>query len=426
MIRRRRRRKKKVRDDAGFANGGAGGSVVGRACAGAKVWWMKMAALPQEWISELFGKHYRTCAVKPSIPDIARREFGFGGWEKKIEFRHLAFGSQDEFLSRLVQDRPLYVSCSAAYYSLPAARPMPKKEWLGADLIFDLDAAAHSCAPFTCEKCFAKVKTQAQRLIEEFLVPDFGISKDDMQLNFSGSRGYHVRVYTRELRALGREERREIVDYIQGTGMSFSSFFSEETRTEDLGKSRMAVIRTLRGPKPGQGGYYGKFANAVVKIAQDAAQAGVLLSPKLKKKEQADRFVEGVREGNWSRVPIAKQDEKYRAIFESLAVKLSDQVDANVTCDTAKILRVPDSLHGASGLVAKTVKMNGLEKFEPTRDAIAFSNNRMVRIRVQNTASIAPLSWNGQATEQMAAGTEIEVPESLAVYLVCKRAAVPI
>ena len=68
-----------------------------------------------------------------------RREFGFGGWEKKIEFRHMAFRSAEDLRMALVRDRPLYVSASSAYYEYPDARPMPRKHWLGADLVFDLD-----------------------------------------------------------------------------------------------------------------------------------------------------------------------------------------------------------------------------------------------------------------------------------------------
>ncbi len=380
-----------------------------------------MNSPPHEWLSLKFGTYYSTCLVKPSIREISKREFGFGGWEKKIEFRHMQFPNEAEFVKQLVQDRPLYVSCSAAYYEMPAARPMQKKNWLGADLIFDLDAEAHSCAPFTCEECFAKIKMQTQRLIEEFLMPDFGLSEKDVQINFSGSRGYHVRVFKEEFFPLGREERREIVDYIQGTGLEYSSLFHEEDRSITIGE-RASHFKMLSGPTPTQGGYRGKFAREAAKIISVPEKAGAI-SPKLRHPENAQKFLKGMEEGDWSRVPITKRDEKFRGIFESLRVRLSDQVDANVTCDTSKILRVPDSIHGGSGMLAKTIKLSQLEKFDPTADALAFPSSKMEKVRFLQ--AIPSIAWNGETTNEHRAGAAMELPEGLAVYLVAKKAAEP-
>jgi len=379
--------------------------------------------LPHEWLCSKFGQYYQRAQVKPSIRQIKKREFGFGGWEKKIEFRHLAFGTDAALSARLVQERPLFVSCSEAYHELPDGRPMARKGWLGADLIFDLDAEAHSCAPFTCDACFAKIKTQTIRLIEEFLLPDFGLSEGDLQINFSGSRGYHVRVFKEEYFPLGREERREIVDYIQGTGLSYDTLFKTEERHVDLGSGKASVLKRLAGPTSDAGGYGGKFAREMVKIANEPAKAAALISPKLKKPEEAARFVKGIAEGDWSRVKITSQDGKFRSIFDSLKVRLSDQVDANVTCDTGKILRVPDSIHGGSGLLAKTISKRSIEGFDPTRMAACFSQSALEKIRF--TRDVPPIVWDGEVAESHANGSVAEVPEALAVYFVCKRAAVP-
>lgn len=378
---------------------------------------------PHEWLASKFGQYYQRAQVKPSIRQIEKREFGFGGWEKKIEFRHMAFGSEAALSARLVQERPLFVSCSAAYYELPDGRPMSRKGWLGADLIFDLDAEAHSCAPFTCDACFDKIKTQTMRLIEEFLLPDFGLSENELQLNFSGSRGYHVRVFKEEFFPLGREERREIVDYIQGTGLSYEALFKAEERHVDLGSGKASVLKKLSGPTSSAGGYGGKFAREMVKIANEPEKAAALISPKLKKPEEAARFVKGIAEGDWSRVKISNQDVKFRSIFDSLKVRLSDQVDANVTCDTGKILRVPDSIHGGSGLLAKTISKRTLGGFDPTRGAACFSQKVAEKIRF--TQEVPPIVWDGEVAEGRKKDAVAELPEALAVYYVCKRAAVP-
>lgn len=380
------------------------------------------ATPPHEWLAAKFASYYQSAKVKPNIPQIGKREFGFGGWEKKIEFRHMQFDTDTALWQRLVQDRPLYVSCSAAYYEMPAARPMAKKIWQGADLIFDLDAEAHSCAPFTCEECFSKIKGQTVRLIEEFLIPDFGLSPSDFQINFSGSRGYHVRVFKPDFFGLGREERREIVDYIQGTGLSYESLFREEDVHIQRDDGGVSNFKRLSGPKPSQGGYWGKFAREVARMAGKPESAAAI-SPKLKKTEEAERFVRGIESGDWSRVTITKRDEKFRSIFDSLRVRLSDQLDANVTCDTSKILRVPDSIHGGSGLLAKTIPYGSLEKFDPTTEAAAFSSKSQQLVHF--TRDVPSIPWQGSQAEPHKSGEAAALPEALAVYFVCKKAAVP-
>lgn len=368
-----------------------------------------------EWLAVKFGSYYER--AKPSIPQIHKREFGFGSFEKKIEFRHFAFNSQEALWAQLRKDRPLYVSASAAYYEFPAARPMAKKNWLGADLIFDLDAPAHSCAPFTCPACFSSIRQKALVLIEQFLIPDFGLSPNELHLNFSGSRGYHVRVYKKELEPLAREDRREIIDYIEGIGIDFDNFLREEPM-EGTKLSR------LIGPTPSDGGYPGKFARTVAALASDPASAAQI-SPKLKKKENADLFLSGIASGNWSKLPLPKAREKFKLIFEQNKLKLYDRVDTdvNVTIDTAKILRLPDSLHGGSGLIAKTMPYSKLPTFSPYQDALAFSMSK--KESIQLLRDIPSLEFGGQTHEALAKDAVAELPEAYAVFLVCKKVALP-
>ena len=172
---------------------------------------------------------------------------------------------------------------------------MPRKNWLGADLIFDLDAShrehdpeGKDCGKFTCSKCLSHVKGQTVKLIEEFLVPDFGFSKNEISVNFSGNRGYHVHVVNKDVLPLGRDERREMVDYITGTGLQYERFFYKD------GKKNV-------GPKPDDGGYHGKFSREIIRLLADKEFAGHL-NRKLRKEETLARFIEGIRAGNWDRV----------------------------------------------------------------------------------------------------------------------------
>jgi DNA primase small subunit len=370
---------------------------------------------PAQWVAQKFRQYYTY--AKPDIPEIARREFGFGGWEKKIEFRHLCFENADALHDKLRNDAPLYVSASAAYYQFPSGRPMPKKGWLGADIIFDLDAENDELSPFITQKSLDKIREKAQALIEDYLIPDFGLSPSELQANFSGSRGFHVRAYKKEARMLGRQERREIVDYIEGAGLDFESFFSSEpvegTRFE-----------RLMGPSPSMGGFRGKFARRIIKMIKDRSTAGQI-SPKLKNGQNASRMIAGIERGNWSAVYIPRAIDVFRSIFLQTSLRHTNQVetDANVTIDTSKILRMPDTLHGGSGLIAKTIAINSISNFSPLNDALAFSAEKKEKIVALQ--DIPAQEFANRAFEKIEKGKEVELPECYAVYVVCKKAAVP-
>ena len=367
---------------------------------------LRGVACPEEqFLRRLFSKHYgrgQLSALKPE-----QREFGFGGWEKKIEFRHIRVRNLEELRARLVSEAPLYVSHSVGYYEFPDARPMPRKNWLGADLVFDLDAEGHSCGKFTCQACLDHVKADALKLIEEFLLPDFGFSKDELAVNFSGSRGYHVHVRSESVMGLDREARREIADYVSGTGLAFDRLFWAE------GKK-------FFGPRPSQGGYGGKFARAfLMRLKDDAFAASV--SRKLKKPEEREKLVSSIGEGNWDNIGIANREAKLAEKFEEMRLTMAGRIDANVTADTTKLIRMPDSIHGGSGFAAKMMQVGELAGFEPMRNAPIFLEGEL---KVKTSEPVPALNIRDYSFGPMEAGRVAVLPMPAAVYLLCKKAAV--
>src|SRR5437667_6024586 len=86
-----------------------------------------------------FRRYYEQ--TKPILPDrFGRREFGFMFWTPGIVSRHKGFGSIEDLRGYLSENVPAHAYYSSAYYDNPDAPTMEKKGWLGADLIFDLDA----------------------------------------------------------------------------------------------------------------------------------------------------------------------------------------------------------------------------------------------------------------------------------------------
>lgn len=360
----------------------------------------------ESFVQRLFSDYYRS--HPPSPNSLEKREFGFGGFEKKIDTRHVWFKTQEELQKFLISGTPFYLSCSAAYYEFPDARPMPRKNWLGADLIFDLDAPAHSCGKFTCNPCFEGIKAETVKLIEEFLIPDFGFSPHDMHINFSGNRGYHLHIRSESVLGLTREERREMVDYITGTGLAYSAFFAADERSR------------ISGPLPSDGGYGGKLAReAVRQLGAGKGEIVAILGKKFEKPEFAQKMAEGISSGNWDIVKIADKEKRFLEIFKTLSVQLSDSVDANVTADTSKLIRVPNSLHGGSALCAIDAK-KGLSEFEPLSDAVVLP---AAEVKVKMLEPVPSIEMKNQTYGPFEKDAIISVPAYFAAYLVCKRAA---
>ncbi len=364
----------------------------------------------EKFLRKKFSGYYGTSAV--AVRGLEKREFGFGGWEKKIEFRHIAFRNESELRARLVAEAPLYISHSVAYYEFPDARPMPRKNWLGSDLIFDLDtdgsACNHVCGKFTCQKCLDAVKADAIKLIEEFLLPDFGFSKSELAVNFSGSRGYHVHVVSDAIYDLDREARREIADYVSGTGLSFERLFWNE------GKK-------FFGPSPSQGGFGGKFARAfLAKLSDDAFALSI--ARKLKKPEEREKLRGAIEKGNWDNIGITNREKKLSEKFEEMKLTMAGRIDANVTADTSKLIRMPDSIHGGSGFAAKRLPTpDAIAGFEPMRSAPVFGS---APLRVKATEAVPALNIRDFSFGPFGAGEVRELPEACAIYLLCKKAAV--
>lgn len=396
----------------------------------------------EEYLAKCFSQYY--AKWQPPISRVESREFGFGNWQTKIAFRHLAFPNANALAARLSRDAPPYVSYSAAYYEFPDARPMPSKNWLGADLIFDLDAPAHTCGKFTCQKCMDGIKEQTIKLIEDFLVPDFGISKKDMIINFSGSRGYHVHVRNESVRGLRREERREIIEYINASAVSVRTLLHDDSAFHSEEGRRFKVPK-FYGPLLDEGGWRGKVARRFLQLLKEKKLDEIGIGRKKAQElygvqEQVQKVLQtpikrmdGSACADWTKIGLEKGYGKmFEALVENTKVAISTDTDSNVTFDTSKLLRLPDSIHGGSGFAARLCGDGGhtlfgrstpeIDEFEPHVHAPVFSDGQLRVKTIVDVPSI--LLRNGQTSEAYSKDAVIEVPQYFGIYLMCKGAAI--
>ncbi|MCJ7489245.1 MAG: DNA primase catalytic subunit PriS, partial [Thermoplasmata archaeon] len=220
----------------------------------------------KRFVMKLFAKHYTESPL--DMPErFARREFGFMFFDRTFMMRHMAFPSRAALKKYLVEQTPSHAYYSTAYYEKPDAPTMPEKSWLGADLLFDLDADhVEGTKGLSYEQMLGRVKREVKRLIDEFLNEDLGFDEGDLKIVFSGGRGYHVHVNSQKVLKLTSHERREIVDYVTGTGLDLDWVFPRSAFEQSRFKDRPGVSHRRAMPTRADGGWKRRIRRGIEEL----------------------------------------------------------------------------------------------------------------------------------------------------------------
>ncbi len=382
----------------------------------------------KRFIKSKFQDYYRTAEIHLP-PDFTSREWGFILFDEMPEFvmrRHKAFGSQGELQDYLAGMVPAHAYYSVAYYEYPNAPKMKEKNWLSADLIFDLDADHLPGAPKSYADMLEHVKQESLKLYG-FLNNDFGFAEEDIHIVFSGGRGYHFHISTPAVRSLGSAERREIVDYVSSTGLEVNRFFGKKEVSGDAG-SESAEVFVL--PSEDEGGWGGRINRYIIsylsritkqddsiKILKGFDKIGDVKAKKLVKIFSDQHKVSLLKQGNMS--SLSGMNKLFEALANQAVSEMSASVDEPVTADIKRLIRLPGSLHGGSGMRVVALSISELETFDPLNDAVVFSDES-VQLKV-----IKPFSVQMKGNEFVVepGDNTIEIPEYAAIYLMCRGAA---
>src|SRR2546422_6413487 len=220
------------------------------------------------WIRDRFRRHYEA-AEMGLPPRFARREFGFMFWEAGMMQRHQSFKSGEALRDFLTRRTPMHVYFSSAYYEKPGAPTMEEKEWLGADLVFDLDADhIERVKGMPYEAMLEEVKSEIKKIVDQYLLADFGFDEGSILITFSGGRGYHIHVRDPRVWELHSHERREIVDYITGTELDAERLFRrvplELKKFQDVATVKYRFVM----PRPDDVGWPGRLSRGIVSAAE--------------------------------------------------------------------------------------------------------------------------------------------------------------
>lgn len=392
-----------------------------------------------EFVMSWFRKYYADSPPPP--PDrFGRREFGFMFFDKTFVQRHISFSKASDLNSFLREQVPAHVYYSSAYYELPAAATMEEKKWLGADLIFDLDADHIKGAEgLSYTDMLAEVKNEMARLLDDFILGDLGFNPAEIKVVFSGGRGYHVHVSDPRVMGLKSHERREIVDYITGTELDFDWVFEERAFEKRQFKQVTRVNKSRLLPSADSAGWRRRMRVGVERLLQEleGLSAQDVRARFVEARDVPDKLLEEMlsdlfsKRGGKSGADIMLGSDTLEVLSSSkgqilflkmleghMKDELEGQVDEPVTSDIKRLIRLPQSLHGKTGLTVVPMSRDELDGFDPLRDAVPeMLPDDPVKLVVNGKVEIRLRG------ERFSLEGNTEVPTFAALFLVCRRMA---
>jgi len=395
-----------------------------------------------QFVNRVFREYYGNEAYKVTAPSmIEKREFGFISFDN-IMVRHKMFLNEKDLSSFLKDFVPSDAYYSCAYYADPQA-DMDKKGWLGADLIFDIDAdhiptpcdkvhdewicgacgfAGKGVMPekcpvcgkekfevstWPCEVCLESAKEETVKLLD-ILTCDFGFAEKEMRMFFSGHRGYHVHLESEIVQTLDSVARKEIVDYCCGLGLDVSFHILNE-KTREAPHSHSSVIRDLGWSKRLTLGLQNFILTAEeddfrkIGLRRDIVETILRNKGSILKNR---RSVKGVGFETWKK------------ITEHVAKLESVNIDTVVTTDIHRLIRLAGTLHGKTGFKKVEFLASAIDYFDPFKDGIAIK---------KGTATVfvfnSPKFRTGDETFGPYKNQKVELPIAAALLLVCKERA---
>ncbi|MDP7975550.1 MAG: DNA primase small subunit domain-containing protein [Thermoprotei archaeon] len=326
--------------------------------------------MQEEIVRAHFHEYYAGIdAEKLFIPDLPKREFGFLRPDKREMIRHLSFYDVSSLKSYLMSIPISHVYSSTAIYRDPSNKDMNAKGWEGSDMVFEFDAdhvkqlkdKPNVRSGVLDGSDWSLIKDHTWRLVNDFLLDDFGFSQNDISINFSGNRGFHVRVSSKPYLQLSQEGRRRLASYINGADLDVDLIYS---KLKQRGRAKIIALS--------QPGWMSKVAK-VIGDGQNSVEEAI----------------------------------------DSIAL----DIDENVLLDLHRLIRHVNTLHASTGMIVMPVR--DLESFVPYEDALVPCDEE-VRVKFGDLRPYSGISVGGLTLSEGLSGKDMRVNRSVAVFLVLK------
>ncbi|MBG45221.1 MAG: hypothetical protein CMB76_01725 [Euryarchaeota archaeon] len=366
-------------------------------------------------------------------PRLRTREWMFIPFGGGTPLRHKSFSDMNG-VRRFICERPQH-SCfySTAYWKKPHELKMADKDWLGADLIFDLDG---DHLPGVTDKDFPTmievIQEQAWSLWNDFLEPDFGFDEDYLQVTFSGHRGFHLHYRDPKFFHLDSEARRELVSHIRGEGVEVSDLLERSRNPNATGWAKRvasgidSVVNKLDSIHEGDTKLLRTMTAGLQEMMDREGIKG------LRGKASVEKLAELMQaESRRNRVLGGRITalNNHALLFQNLiradssvVLGSAGETDEVVTIDTRRQIRWPGSLHGKSGMRVTEFPLSRLDpdssnSFDCLSEGIALSRDEIVRVEMVVDDAIARFD---NRIIDASSGEIIEIHEAGATFLVLK------
>lgn len=396
------------------------------------------------FVKEEFKKYYLNEFLnRETVPNIDEREFGFQFWDGPMFQRHLDFSNRENLNHFLDMKNPRHCYSSAALYELPGEKNINNKGWMGCDFVIDIDAdhvdlpcqkehdeyvcstcgkkgkgkPPHTCSCngtsfkkriWVCEECLKFSKNETIKIIDQFFMPDFGLTEDDFLIKFSGNRGYHIQILSEAFRKLDQDSRREIADYITGKNI--------DLKLQGFEFGRQGII----GPEKSEKGWNRRIFTNLLRFFKETTKQELESLLRYKKisdiiLNNREAFIKNFEKNKplWNEIKLSSKN--WKKIIEYAIEKYAGKIDEPVSTDTKRLLRLPNSLHGKTGFQAKIVSYEELNTFNPLTDALVFEGDIKVKFKK------CPLFHIRDHPYGPYEGGETElIDKSAAIFFICK------
>jgi DNA primase small subunit len=254
----------------------------------------------------------------------------------------------------------------------------------------------------------ASAKAETIKLLD-MLIQDFGFSKDEIRVSFSGHRGYHVHVETEAIETLDTMDRKEIVDYVCGLGFDKELHGLKEDKSTSL---------HLKAP-----GWQGRIARGIYDTIlntelDDYHRIGLnkhIAQTIMKSKES---ILKNIKESKpWSASKGLGPQTLAKLVEHSVHSQLA-KVDTVVTTDIHRLIRLSGTLHGKTGLKKVEFPISSIESFDPFKSATAFEGGSVCVL-----VSDAPQFCIDDQEFGPFRNEKTELPIAAALLLLCKKRA---
>ena len=303
--------------------------------------------------------YYREEWSDKDLPDfiadgITKREFGFDHLGHGPNDRYKVFKGTDTLRRFLRYKTPFAAYISVAYYQNPRKRG----GWEKAEYIFDIDAKdlpIRSCnCDGVCEICLGEALERVNIMLDT-LKGDLGLK--NIHLIYSG-RGFHIRILDPVMMAADSDLRAEVLKYVAGAEVPRAEYPNVVPGAKPLNFEHFSI------PIAYPAVFTNKVKYNILHLRGDEQIDGI--NPRLLKDmiKHRDYLVDD----KWGAFKERIGPRRYKDMVNAMARVNLATIDAKVTIDLKRILRLPSSLH--SKVSMKCVEVKNPETFDPFKEAV--------------------------------------------------------